>query len=77
MPVYLSDADDEKPTKRLPKPTKDDVFLPYWLDVEKQRKTKLYQESSNMTGFWIVKRAAWLCFCFAAAVAISGRSCGL
>lgn len=78
MPVYLSDVDDEKkPKKRLPKPTKDDVFLPYWLDVERQRKVKLYQEGSNITGAWIVKRSLWLCFCFGAAVAIGGRSCGI
>ena len=62
MPVYLSGDDDEKP---------------YWQDVEKQRKVKLYNDTTKMTGFEIVKRAVWLCFCFAAAVAISGRSCGI
>ena len=67
MPVYL---DGEKKKK------KDDVFLPYWLDVEKQRKAKLYNETSRMTGQEFVRRALWLCFCVAGAIAVGGRSCG-
>jgi len=74
MPVYL---DGEKKPKKKLKPKQEDVFLPYWLDVQRQRKVKLYHEGSTITGFWMVKRAVWLCFCFAAAVVISGRSCGI
>jgi len=59
------------------KPKQEDVFLPYWLDVQKQLKTKLYDTTTTMTALDMVKRTAWLICCFTAAVLISGRSCGI
>jgi len=68
MPVYL---DDEKEKKEA------DVFLPYWLDVERQRQVKLYNDTTKMTGGEFLRRVLWLCVCVAGAIAVGGRSCGL
>jgi hypothetical protein len=62
LPVYLKDDDEEKV---------------YWRDVEKQKKVKLWKNLEPMTTSEIISRVLWLVFCFALAVAVGGRSCGI
>lgn len=77
MPVYLDGDEKEKKEKPKKKPRKKDVFLPYWLDVERQRKVKLYNDTPPMTGLDLLKRSLWVGGCILGAIAVGGRSCGL
>jgi len=65
-----------KPKKKKKK-KKEDVFLPYWLDVERQRKVKLYNDTTKMTKGEVIKRVLWVGGCILGAIAVGGRSCGL